>query len=153
MFPGELGSLGYLFVWRVGLGFGKTLSGSYLLPSSDIVFIWKSKMLGFCLTPAFTQFIISPSRTNPKGVSVLSHLVPCVFSPRYGSFSLWMQLLLGLAVDQKTGKSRVSPFTHLFQMTSSPATDTQKAVCIVATGASPPQGSTLRGRLLFSTLL
>lgn len=77
----RLGSLGHLFLWRVGLGLGKTLSGSYLLPSSDIVFIRKSKILGFCLTPAFTQFIISPSRTNPEG-SLCCPILYLVYFPQ-----------------------------------------------------------------------
>lgn len=90
---------------------------------------------------------------------MLFHLEPCVFPPRSGSFSAVDAASPGLAVAQKAGqRADDSPFTHLFQMTSSPAPDTQKAVCIVTTWPSPPQGrwsveAPHSGRLLVSALL
>lgn len=158
MFPGEARESGRAVFWLAcGPGLWEDLlSGPHMLPSSDVVFFWKSKLLGFVyLTPAFTQFIIFP-----EGSLCCSFLYLVYYPQATGHFQLLMQLSLALLWPRRQGEELVSPVTHLFQVTSSPAPDSQKAVCVVTTWPPLPQGwwsveggSTLRGRLLFSAPL
>lgn len=97
-------------------------------------------MLGFCLTPAFTQLAISPSRTNPEGSLCCPVLYLVYFPQDKDHFHCGCGFSLALLWTRRQGRADwvrllICSRWHHLQLHC-----IQKAVCIVTTGASPPQG-------------
>lgn len=154
----KLGSLGHLFPLRVGLGFGKTLSGSYLLPLSDIVFFGSLKCWGF------VSLLLLCNSSSPlpgqtlRGLCAVPSCTLCVFPKIWIIFTVDAASPWPCCGPEDRDEQNESIYSSVPDDIIPSYWHSESCLHCGHRGFPSPGllecgGSTLRGRLLFSTLL